>query len=914
MEDVVTLGLELNGEFTYVQESACQGMTEIGELWQRHALDILFPELLARLQSLIPPNGGCFMAFRKCFLLATTFILLLVGIIATVGTDRVALASPNEQSDTSTPELVNVLGSDPREYTVEYVDRAIELYDQRGLEAMKEYYNSADSFEGEWYLFAIDANDIYIVHPLFPRLIGTDIKDVVDSTGYELGKDIAKATEEGRWIEYLWPHPVTLAEVPKVSYAKRYDGYIFASGYYPVPGDPAEYTKNYVQKAIDLYDSDGLIATVAQYNSRDSLDNQWYLVLADVAGGTVLAHGLRPDLAGTNVTNLLDPEGFNIGEALLAAPENGYWFQIAFFSSLEAGFSRINVWAIQHDGLVFASGYFAGVLVPPTPTPVPPSTVTPAPFESAIENNPFKFLIAVLNEARDSGSLSDMVSELLANLFIDNLITPHTGETREEVRHRLVAEGPRADWVALVALYNATDGLNWDKSDNWLSDQPLSKWYGVTTNVAGRVTELELYNNNLTGTLPAELGNLTNLTDLNLRGNSLRGRIPPELGNLSNLERLYLYRTELSGEIPRELANLTNLESLLLYSNDLSGTIPAWLDELTNLKRLDLDYNNFTGNIPPELGNLTELEVLWLSENNLSGEIPPELGNLAKLRLLMFYDNGLSGEIPPELGNLSSLELMYLHENDLSGEIPAALGDLDRLERLYLQENNLSGEIPAALGDLDQLEVLYLHENSLSGEIPAALGNLDQLEVLHLRENNLSGPIPHELGNLSNLRWLALHENELTGPIPHELGNLSNLRYMFLRNNQLTGPIPYELGNLSKLEILSIRNNMLTGMIPAELGRLANLEGLTVSDNELFGTIPSELGNLSNLETLYISGNRLSGCIPAELRDVSDNDFEDLDPALPFCGSEQTSSGVSSNTGISAEDHPMLMPVKVIEP
>ena len=854
------------------------------------------------------------MAFRKCFLLATTFILLLVGVIATVGTDnRVVLASPNGQSDTSTPELVNVLGSDPREYTVEYVDRAIELYDQRGLEAMKAYYNSAESFEGEWYLFAIDANDIYIVHPLFPRLIGTDIKDVVDSTGYELGKDIAKATEEGRWIEYLWPHPVTLDEVPKVSYAKRYDGYIFASGYYPVPGKPDVYTQDYVQKAIDLYDSDGLDATVARYNSRDSLDNQWYLVLADVANEMVLAHGLRPDLSGTNVTNLLDPEGFNIGEALLAAPENGYWFQIAFFSSLEAGFSRINVWAVRHNGLVFASGYFAGVLVPPTPTPVPPITTTPAPFESVIDKNPFKFLVAVLNDARDSGNLSDVVSELLANLFIDNLITPHTGETREEVRHRLVVEGPRTDWAALVALYNATDGPNWDKSGNWLSDQPLSKWYGVTTNVAGRVTELELYNNNLTGTLPAELGNLANLTNLNLRGNPLGGQIPPELGNLSNLKMLYLYRTDLSGEIPRELANLTNLERLVIYSNDLSGTIPTWLDELTNLKRLDLDDNNFTGNIPPELGNLTELEVLWLSENKLSGEIPPELGNLANLRLLMLYDNDLSSEIPPELGSLSSLELLYLHENNLSGEMPAALGNLDRLERLYLHENNLSGEMPAALGNLDRLKVLYLHENNLSGEMPAALGNLDRLEVLYLPYNKLTGPIPHELGNLSKLRWLALHENELTGPIPHELGNLSNLRYLFLRNNNLTGPIPYELGNLSKLEILSIRNNMLTGVIPAELGRLTNLEGLTLSDNRLAGTIPSELGNLSNLGTLYISGNRLTGCIPAELRDVSDNDFEDLDPALPFCGSEEMPSGASSNTGLSAENL-MPIPVKVVGP
>ena len=135
------------------------------------------------------------MTLKKCFLLATAFILMLVAIISVAGIERVILASPNEQSGTSTSTPTY---TDWWDYTVDYVDRAIDLYDQRGLEAMRAYYNSDASFEGEWYLFAIDENDTYVVHPVFPRLIGTDIKEVVDSTGYELGKDIAKATEEGR--------------------------------------------------------------------------------------------------------------------------------------------------------------------------------------------------------------------------------------------------------------------------------------------------------------------------------------------------------------------------------------------------------------------------------------------------------------------------------------------------------------------------------------------------------------------------------------------------------------------------------------------------------------------------------------------------------------------------------------------
>ena len=835
------------------------------------------------------------MTLKKCFLLATAFILLLVGIIATVGTDRVVLAGPNQQSDTSTSTPAY---TDWWDYTVDYVDRAIDLYDQRGLEAMRAYYNSDASFEGEWYLFAIDENDIYVVHPVFPRLIGTDIKEVVDSTGYELGKDIAKATEEGRRIEYLWPHPVTRIEVPKVAYARRHDGYVFASGYYPVPGEPAAYTQGYVQKAIDLYDSDGLDATVAHYNSRESLDNQWYLMLASVDDETLLAHGLSPNLLGANVTDLTDPEGFNVGQALLDATEDGYWFHMAFPRGTEAGFTRIRVWAVLHDGYIFASGYFTGEVAPPTPTPtamatatsVPTPSPTPEPInvDEVIEENPFGMLIAILNDAHENGYLSDTLSGLLVNLFIDSFITVNTGETREEVVYRVAIEGPAADRTALTALYNATDGPNWKKNDNWLSDEPVSEWHGIDADFTGRVTELELGDNNLNGTLPAELGNLSKLTNLNLRRNPLNGQIPPELGNLSNLRTLRLYGTDLSGEIPGELANLTNMETLMIYSNELNGTIPAWLDELTNLRRLDLDDNNFSGPIPPELGNLAELEILWMSGNKLTGSIPSELDKLGKLRVLMLFDNSLSGPIPPELGNLDNLERLYLHDNELSGEIPPELGDLELIERMYLRGNKLSGGIPVELG------------------------NLEHLEVLHLGDNDLSGEIPVELGNLANLEWLLLYENSLAGPIPSELSNLDNLEGLFLRNNELSGPIPTELGNLANLELLSVRNNQLSGMIPAALGNLATLEALAISDNELTGSIPAELGNLTELNTLLISGNQLTGCIPATLEDVRHNDFEDLDPPLPFCESEME----TADTGIMTESSIEILidtPSKAIE-
>ena len=164
------------------------------------------------------------------------------------------------------------------------------------------------------------------------------------------------------------------------------------------------------------------------------------------------------------------------------------------------------------------------------------------------------------------------------------------------------------DREALVALYNATDGENWDKSDNWLGDAPIGEWRGVTTDDGGRVKTL----------------------DFGLGGNGLSGEIPPELGSLSNLKELLL-----SGS---------------MFGNRLSGEIPPELGSLSNLEELVLDYNNLSGEIPAELGSLSNLTTLNLSgTNDLSGEIPPELGSLSNLIQVELHGIDLSGCVPSSL-------------------------------------------------------------------------------------------------------------------------------------------------------------------------------------------------------------------------------------------------------------------------
>ena len=82
------------------------------------------------------------------------------------------------------------------------------------------------------------------------------------------------------------------------------------------------------------------------------------------------------------------------------------------------------------------------------------------------------------------------------------------------------------------------------------------------------------------GSIPPEIGNLTNLEKLDLRINQLTGSIPPEIGNLTNLTLLDLSENQLTGSIPPEIGNLTNLEYLLLHSNQLTGKIPKSICDL----------------------------------------------------------------------------------------------------------------------------------------------------------------------------------------------------------------------------------------------------------------------------------------------------------------------------------------------
>lgn len=298
-------------------------------------------------------------------------------------------------------------------------------------------------------------------------------------------------------------------------------------------------------------------------------------------------------------------------------------------------------------------------------------------------------------------------------------------------RSKEVLEKERA---ALAALYDATGGGNWIDKTNWCSDKPVGEWYGVTVDMQGRVTGLNLEANNLTGSIPEAFCELSNLQSISLIGNHLSGAIPAGFLRLSELGSLWLENNYFSDiSVLFEMQNLQNLHISLA-----SGNIPAEIGNLTGLKEFQLYGENVTGTIPREIGNLVDLQFLVLGCPNLSGSIPDELFNCTNLEFLSLCSCNISGTISPKLGQLTRLNTLALENNKLTGSIPEEICNCSRLQKISLQENSLTGSIPATLGDLPELQHFIVFNNKLSGTVPASILNhrLWDIEWALITENN----------------------------------------------------------------------------------------------------------------------------------------------------------------------------------
>lgn len=323
---------------------------------------------------------------------------------------------------------------------------------------------------------------------------------------------------------------------------------------------------------------------------------------------------------------------------------------------------------------------------------------------------------------------------LCTSIFLRNLVIVATIFLFiSSINHAQVLE---SDSLALVEIYESTSGPDWTDNAQWLTGT-VNSWKGVAVE-NGRVTVLDLDNNNLTGALPPAVFELTAIKVLKLSDNHLTGEIPDVIGNLVELEHLHLEENQLSGSLPAGIESCISLRSLYLNSNNFTGTFPPTLSNITSLENLYARSNSFSGSFPSVLLDMPGITILILSDNDFEGVIPEEIKNLENLVLLALDRNKFSGPIP-DLSSLTKLNTLHLSYNELEGEMTGFLGYHPNLYYLTLSDNNLSGYINASHFSADFLTFVNLENNSFSGmDNFTMLANEGVLQRLHVDRNSIS--------------------------------------------------------------------------------------------------------------------------------------------------------------------------------
>ena len=253
--------------------------------------------------------------------------------------------------------------SAPADYTKFFVENTISRYKSEGLDAALAYYNNIESIDGQWYVFIIDEDNKVIGH-YDNKLLGEDLNGPIgtDANGYNFGPEMLSATEEGKWVSYVFSNPdrtnISPGELGDVdlknAWVVRHDGMLFGSGWYV---DVDKFTKEIVATLVDTFNTVGLQDTIellssdigsvlggvtssaVSYNASAVAPGEWTIFIAN-ADGNIELH-FNPEIIGTSLEDLLGPGVSEIDV-------DGHWLTS----------ETMRVWAVKSGNWVLGAGWY----------------------------------------------------------------------------------------------------------------------------------------------------------------------------------------------------------------------------------------------------------------------------------------------------------------------------------------------------------------------------------------------------------------------------------------------------------------------------------------------------------------------------------------------------------------------------
>lgn len=447
-----------------------------------------------------------------------------------------------------------------------------------------------------------------------------------------------------------------------------------------------------------------------------------------------------------------------------------------------------------------------------------------------------------------------------------------------------------------------------DNVSDGVSDGGVTSGYGISQ--LSQLRELDLYENDFTGTLPSGLSRLVHIRKLILSKNQFHGKIPDYINNdFVMLEEFWISFNDFTGLIPA-FDKAPSIQKLYLNGNSFSGDIPDTFLAATLTSpetssndesiKINLSKNEFTGTIPESLDRLSALNIVWRFGGNKWIDVSETLCdnyNWTNGGIGQFGCNGLI--CPP--GRYSAAGY-YTKENPCeicnTAEYFGTFDCFDQDDRAVLLDvyaklggskwyNNTGwSTAPRQVAD-DDWSGEWMDYCQWYGVECWALGDAKDGRVrkLTLPNNNLKGIMPETIFAIEHMTILDVSNNEEVIVSFYHIGRSEHIysvnvggtktkdydgiqhaqdffKILYADNTPISGTIPSEITRIHNLHVLSLQSSDLNGELPSGLFTMSSLRELYLSNNNFQGVLPDRWESLQGLEILSLAKNSFRGNLP----------------------------------------------------